>query len=353
MRTKSEHKHAGLPHCVGADEARRSTRRRFLFALGGSAFTGPLRAIAQQQRKVSRIGFLYNGSRQSAMETGRYPAFLQGMRDLGYVEGKNFVVEARFAAEAEISRMPALALELVRSQVDVIVCTGGTSGQALKQTTSTIPVVITVTNDPVREGFAASLARPGGNFTGLAAFLGDVFPKHIEMLRLVVPKLARIAVLIHSRNPGHPHLLKAVEAVAQHNGIHTSRIDVSTLEDMERGIAAAMRQREQALIILGDAFFVQYFRQIAGFAIDSRIPSIYSGREYPEAGGLMSYGPNFSDNFRRAATYVDKILKGTKAGELPIEQPTKFDLVVNRKTANALGISFSEELLFRVDKVIE
>jgi putative ABC transport system substrate-binding protein len=328
-------------------------RRQLIVALGSSLLVVPLRAFTQQPNKVWRIGFFYNGSRESAVATGRYPAFLDGMRQLGYVEGKHFVVEARFAPDDEVERLPALAAELVRSGVDVIVVNGGYSAQALKQATSTIPIVFTVAIDPVREGLAASLSHPGGNITGLAAFLDQVFPKHVEMLRLAVPKLSRVAALAHPRNPAHPSLLKAIEAVGRDNGIQVQRVDGDSLKGIEQAIGSAARQRAQALIILGDSFFVQYFRQISDFAIRNRLASIYSGREYPQAGGLMSYGPNFSENYRRAATYVDKILKGAKPEDLPIEQPTKFELVVNRKTANALGIAHSQELLFRADQVIE
>jgi putative ABC transport system substrate-binding protein len=328
-------------------------RRKFigLAAVGGIA--AALQSFAQQKGKVWRIGFFYNGSRQSALDTGRYPAFLQGMRELGYVEGKHYVLEERFVAGSEAERLPTAAAELVRASVDVIVSTGGPAARALKQATSTIPIVIMVTTNPIREGLATSLARPGGNFTGLAAFLDDVFPKHVEMLKLALPKLSRIAALANSRNPNHPPLLKAVESAARYNGIEIMRVSGDTLEEIERAIDAIGRQRVPALIILGDAFFVQYFRQIAGFSIRNHLASIYSSREYPEAGGLMSYGPNFADNYRRAATYVDKIFKGAKPGDLPIEQPTKFELVVNRKTANAIRIKLSEELLFRTDRVIE
>jgi putative ABC transport system substrate-binding protein len=331
-----------------------TTRREALIAGGAGlcVFAAPRLSLGQQKSKVWRIGFLYSGSRESALDTGRYGAFLEGMRDLGYIEGRHFVVEARFAPDSEIERLPALAAELVRANVDVIVSTGGNTAQALKRATTTIPVVIAVTTNPVREGLAASLAHPGGNFTGLAAFLDDVFPKHVEMLKLAVPKLSRIAALVNSRNPAHPHVLKAVESAARSRGVAVARVVGDSLQDIEQGVGAIAR-RTQALMVLGDAFFVQYFRQIAGFAIRNRLASIYSGREYPEAGGLMSYGPSFPDNYRRAATYVDKILKGAKAGELPIEQPTKFELVINRKTANALGITLSPELLFRADKLIE
>jgi putative ABC transport system substrate-binding protein len=331
------------------------TRREFLLAGGAGlcVLALPCSSRAQQTNKVWRIGFLYNGSRESAMSTGRYPAFLEGMRKLGYVEEKHFVVEARFAPDDEVERMPALAVELVRSGVDVIVTTGVTASRALQQATSTIPIVMTLASDPVREGIGASLAHPGGNITGLSAFQDDVYAKHVEMLKLAVPKLSRIAALANSRSAIHPYLLKAIEPVASHNGIQVQRVDGDTLEGIERAIGTAARQRAQGLIILADSFFIQYFRQISGFAIRGHLASIYGNRDYPEAGGLMSYGSNTTENFRRAATYVDKILKGAKPGDLPFEQPTKFELVVNRKTANALGITLSQELLFRADQVIE
>jgi len=328
-------------------------RRGLLIAFGAAALAAPFEALAQRKEKIWRIGFFYNSSRQSAMETGRYPAFIQGMRDLGYFEGKDFVVEARFAPDREIERLPALAADLVRSNVDVIVSSGGPAAQALKRVTTTIPIVLTISNNPVFEGFAQSFARPGGNFTGLGAFLDDVFPKHIEMLKLVAPKLSRIACLAHTGHPYHPELLRRIGAVAQQNGIKVLRVDSDSLETIEQAIAQARRERAQALMILGDTFFVQYFRQIAAATVQNRLPSIYSGREYPDAGGLMSYGPYFPDNYRRAAAYVDKILKGAKPGDLPIEQPTKFELVVNRKAASALGITLTQELLFRADQVIE
>jgi len=329
-----------------------SERRKLLIVLGAAALAAPLGVFAQQT-KVWRIGFFYNGSRESAMNTGRYPAFLDGMRKLGYIEGKHFVVEARFAPDDEVEHLRALAGELARSNVDVIVSSAGLLPLALKQATTTIPVVVANTTNAVRDGLAASLAHPGGNFTGLGNFLDDVSPKHVEMLRLAVPKLSRIAALANTRNPNHPPQLKDIEAVARKNGIQVVRVNGDTLQEIERAFGTIARERCQALIILGTAFFVQYFRQIADLAIRNRLASIYPGREYPEAGGLMSYGPDFSDNYRRAATYVDKILKGAKPGDLPIEQPTKFELVVNRKTANALGITLSQELLFRTDQVIE
>jgi putative ABC transport system substrate-binding protein len=330
-----------------------NTRRQIISTLSTAALNWPLTPLAQQPGKVWRIGFLYNGTRESAMSTGRYPAFLDGMRKLGYVEGKNYVLEERFVSNDEAGLLTTLAAELVNAKVDIIMSSGGATNQALKPATSSIPIVFAVTANPVREGLATSLAHPGRNFTGLAAFLDDLFPKHVEMLKLAMPKLGRIAVLANSRNPGHPSLIKGVEAVARHNAIQVVRVEGDSLEGIERAVASAARQRAQAFIILGDSFFVQYFRQIAGYALKNKLASIYSGREYPQEGGLMSYGPNFSDNYRRAATYVDKILKGAKPGDLPIEQPTQFYLTINRKTANALGIAISQEFLLRTDEVIE
>ena len=205
----------------------------------------------------------------------------------------------------------------------------------------------------MREGIAASLAHPGGNFTGLSAFLDDLFPKHVEFLRIALPKLSRIAVLSKPGNPGHPSLLKLIEDVARKLGIQVLPVNGNTPKDIEQGFGAMAQQRVQAVIILGDSFFVQHFRYIAELAIKHRLASIYSGREYPDAGGLMSYGPSFSDNFRRAATYVDKILKGAKPGDLPFEQPTRLYLTINRKTVKALGLTITNELLLRADNVIE
>ena len=324
-------------------------RRDFIFALGALAMPRVLLA----QSKVWRIGFLYSGSRQTVMDRGRYAAFLQGMRELGYVEGKHFVIEARFASGSEVERVPALAAELVHANVDVIVSNGTSAAQALKRETSTIPVVVTLTNDFVGEGLAASLAHPGGNFTGLGGFTTEVSPKHIEMLKLVVPNLASVACLAHSRNSMHPVLLKHIEAAAGPSAIRVLSASVDSLDGIERSVGDLSRRRAQALIILSDAFFSQYLKQIAAFCIQDRLASVYWTGEYPEAGGLMSYGPNIRENYRRAATYVDKIFKGANPGDLPIEQPTKFELVINRRTAGALGMKLSEELLFRADRVIE
>lgn len=311
------------------------------------------RAFAQQSRKVWRIGFFYAGSQKSAVATGRYPAFLDGMRELGYVEGKQFIVDQRFAPEGNFDSLSSVAANLVKSKPDVIVTSGGAAALALKHATQTIPVVLALSNDPVAEGFAASLAHPGGNITGLGSLLDEMFQKHVELLKLALPKLSHVTVLSHARNPYHPTLLKMVDAAAAVRNIKALPLRVTVLEEIDLGFAAAAKEAAGAVLVLGDAYFVQYSAQIAAFAIREKLASTYPGREYPEAGGLMSYGPDLSDNYRRAASYVDKILKGARPGDLPIEQPTRFYLTINLRTAKAIGLNFPKSQLLRADKVIE
>jgi putative ABC transport system substrate-binding protein len=327
-------------------------RRQVLIALGLGALAVPLRSLAQQQGKVWRIGFFYFSSRQSALDTGRYEAFLQGMRELGYVEGKHFVVEARFA-DGKSERLPGLAADLVQSRVDVIVATGGPVYSALQKVTRTIPIVATASPDAVGLGLAASLARPGGNFTGISTAISDFYPKFFELLNIAVPRLFRVAVLSSPFNPAHPPLVKNLEGEARKRGIRVLRVSAGAADEIERGFAVMTRDHADAVIILPDTFFVQQMRQIAALALDHRLPSTHWVLEYVDAGGFMSFGPNITDNFRLAAGYVDKILKGAKPADLPFEQPTLFYLVINRKTAKALGIAIPQELLLRADKVIE
>ncbi len=311
----------------------------------------PLAAEAQPAGKVSRVGFLYFGSRQSSVDTGRYPVFLTGMHELGYVEGKNFVVEARFA-DGNTEQLPGLAAELVRLNVDLIVATGGPAIRAAQRATTAIPIVMTVTADPVADGFAASLARPGGNITGLSSN-AEVSQKHLELLALAVPRLARVAVLMNSANPGHPRQLSAIQVAAKNAGMHVSVVDGRDADEIKRGFGSMARDHAGAVIILGDTFFVQQAGRIAELALSHRLPSLGSTRDYPEAGNFMSYGLDARDNFRRAAYYVDKILKGAKPADLPIEQPIKYELVINLKTAEALGLTIPQTLLLRADQVIE
>ena len=328
-----------------------TTRRRFLLALGAGALAAPRGSLAQPSSKVARIGFLYFGSRQSSMDTGRYDAFVQGMRELGYVEGTNLVIDARFG-DGKAERLPGLAAELARLKVDVIVATATPALRALQHAT-TIPVVGTITGDPVGDGFAASLARPGGNITGLSISAADLGPKLLELLKAAVPRLSRVGLLLQSENPSHPPRLKRIMFAAQTAGVQVVLAEAATAPEIERAFAMMAKERPHAVIIFPDTFFVQEARQIAAQALKHRLPSVSTNHEYAEAGGLMTYGANLTDNFRRAATYVDKILKGAKPGDLPIEQPTRYSLVINRKTAAALGLTIPPALLGQADELIQ
>ena len=335
-------------------ENRRSTRRAFLIAAGAWLTLARASAsFAQQQPKVWRIGFLAMRSRSTPSNPDvYYDAFVQGMRELGYVEGKNLVIEWRFA-DGKYERLPGLAAELVRMKVEVIVTHSAAGPQAAQRATSTIPIVFVTASDPVGSGFAVSLARPGGNLTGLSNIVSEVSPKHIELLKTMIPKLSRVAVLQNPGNSFHPANLKSIQAAAQQVGIKVLPVDARAPDEIERGFATMTRERAEAVIVAADAFFVQQRRQIAELALKNRLPSMFPFREDVQAGGLMSYGQNLADSYRRAATYVDKILKGAKPGELPIEQPTRFHLAINRKTAKALGLNITNELLLRADEVIE
>ena len=327
-------------------------RRTFIGSIAGGVLAVPLGAFAQEQVKVWRIGFFYFGSRQSALDTGRYDAFVQGMHELGYIEGKNVVIETRFG-DGKVERVPGLAAELVRLKVDVIVATGSQTYSVLRHATTTIPIVVTVTADPVIEGLATSLARPGGNFTGLADTAGEHGPKELELLMATVPKLSRVGVLLNPNNVAHPDQVKRLTSAAQGVGVQVVRAEASTVAEIEPGFAALARERADAVVLFGDSFFVQQFQQIAQAAFKHRVPSIAWIHDYAQAGGLMSYGADVVDNFRRAATYVDKILKGARPGELPFEQPARYTLAINLKTAKALGLTIPQSLLLRADEVIQ
>lgn len=325
-------------------------RRTFVRAIGGGVVAVPLRTIGQQPGRIWRIGFFYFGSRNSALASGRYKAFVEGMRELGYVEGKNLVIEARFG-DSEPERLPGLAAELMQLRVDVIVATGSPVYRALLKTS--IPVVVTVTADPIIEGFATSLARPGGNFTGLSDTAAVLGPKHLELLTSIAPQLTRIGVLSNPDNGSHPSQLQGVKVAAQKLGIQVITASAASVVDIESAFVSLARQRAEAVILFGDTFFTQQLQQIARIAIANRMPSIYLPREYVQAGGLMSYGPDFADNFRGAASYVDKILGGAKPAELPFQQPTRYLLAINLKTAKVLGLTVPQTLLLRADQVIE
>jgi putative ABC transport system substrate-binding protein len=352
MKRNAGHGYAGLRRRVGADDTRRSTRRKLVMALAAVALGAPLASVAQQQGKVWRIGFLATRRRPVSFDFDFIGPFTQGMRDLGYVEGKNLLIEWRFA-NGKYERLPGLAGELVRMKPEVIVSHASSPTEALKRATSSIPIVITTVADPVGSGFAASLARPGGNITGLSSMTIDVSQKRFELLKLMLPGLSRVAVLLNPATSNHIAVLKRIQAAAQQIGVKVLPVDARTPEEIERGFAAMRRERADAVIIASDSFFVGQRRQITELAARIRLPSMFAFREDVGAGGLISYGVNQGENYRRAATYVDKILKGAKPGDLPIEQPTVIHLAINRKTAKALGLMIPQELLLRADEVIE
>ena len=274
------------------------------------------------------------------------------MRELGYVEGKNLVIEWRFA-DNKYERLPGLAAELVRLNVEVLVSHSTPGTEALVRATTTIPIVLTAVADPVGSGFASSLARPDKNITGLSLVSADLTQKHVELLKIMVPALSRLGVLTNSGSSFHPSLLKSVQAAAQARGVQVVSASAATPEEIERGYAKLARERANAAIALADSFFLSQLRQIADLAVRHRIPTLYAQREYALQGGLISYGIDIRDAYRRAATYVDKILKGAKPGDLPIEQPTKIHLAINRKTAKALGLTIPQEMLLRANEVID
>ena len=324
-------------------------RREFISLLSGAA-AWPLAARAQQTGKVWSIGFLVGASSDSYSRV--YAPFQLAMRELGYVERKDFVGEARYA-DGNYERLPDLAAELVRSKVDIIV-TGLTAGiRTLQQATSTIPIVMAYSTDPVGNGFVASLARPGGNVTGLTGSSDDSAPKQLELLATVVPNTPRIGVLGNPATPTYSAVLKSTQNTARKAGLAVVPMEAGNPQQIRKAFAALADERVQAVIVAADAVFFSQRQQLAELAIINRFPTMFSQREYAVAGGLMSYGENLSDFFRRAASFVDKIIKGAKPGDLPIEQPTKFNLVINRTTADAIGVTIPSHLYIFADEVIE
>ena len=305
---------------------------------------------AQQPGKVPRIGYL-SGGNSSSDNSALNEAFRQGLRELGYVEGKNVAIEWRYA-EGKLDRVPALAAELVRLKVDVIVTGGqGATGPA-HEATNTIPIVMTQDPDPVRNGFVASLARPGGNVTGFSTLAPEISGKQMELLKEIVPKLARVAVLGTSTNPANAQSLREVEVAAGALAVKLQYQDVRDRRDIETAFRAASKERPDAVLAVGSPVLNAHRTQIADLAIKSRLPTMYWRADIVEAGGLMSYGVSFADLNRRAATYVDKILKGAKPADLPVEQPKKFELVINLKTAKQIGVTIPPNVLARADRVI-
>jgi putative ABC transport system substrate-binding protein len=326
-----------------------TTRRAFIGTLAGSLLAIPLAAEAQAPSKVPRIGFL--SARPPTDNPYFIESFRQGLRELGYVEGQNIAIEYRFA-EGRPERLPALTAELVRLKVDVIVTGGPPAPEAARQATGTIPIVFAVAADPVAEGLVASLARPGGNITGLASISGEVVGKQLELLKEVAPKVSRVAVLQNPSNDTHAHTLRQAEGAARALGVQLHIVQVHTPPEIDAAFTAMRSQRAGGVLVLRDPLFLTQRNQVAALAARSRLPAVYGFREEAEAGGLMAYGASVPFMYRRAATYVDKILKGAEPADLPVEQPTKFELVINLKTAKALGLTIPPSLLQRADEVI-
>jgi putative tryptophan/tyrosine transport system substrate-binding protein len=333
----------------GFSIARFENQKVFILSVSALLFAFCVPVQAQQPDKIARIGILIGSS--AAANATRIEAFRQGLRDLGYVEGKNFVIEFR-SADGKFDRLPELAAEIVRLKVDVIVTTGPIINRPVKEATSTIPIVMGFDSDPVGNGFVASLARPGGNMTGLSNLAPEMTGKQLELLKEIVPRLSRVAVFGNSKEPATPQQLTEAENAAATFRIKLQYVDILSPTDIETAFRTASNGRAEAVLMLGAFIFNPHRAQIAGLAARNRLPAIYNALEWVEAGGLMSYGTSFPDLFRRAATYVDKILKGAKPADLPVEQPTKFEFILNLKAAKQIGLTIPPNVLARADKVI-
>jgi len=307
-------------------------------------------AEAQQPVRVPRIGFL-SAVPFSTMSV-RVEALRQGLRELGYVEGQNIVIEYRFA-EGKLDQVSDNAAELVRLKVDAMVTAGATDTRAAKRATSTIPIVMAFDSDPVGSGYVASLARPGGNITGLSSLSPEITGKQLELLKDIVPRLSRVAVLWTSIEPGNALALKETEGAARALGLKLQYVEVRSSDDLESAFKTATRERSQALVVLRNPVFGPHRTQLMELLAKSRLPVMFPRRDYVESGGLMSYGASDTDLFRRAAMYVDKILKGAKPADLPVEQPTKFEFIINLKAAKQIGLTIPPNVLARADKVIK
>jgi ABC-type uncharacterized transport system substrate-binding protein len=305
-------------------------------------------AEAQQTKKISRIGLLSPIGAQITIKV-----FREGMRDLGYVEGKNILIEYR-NAEGNYDRLPNFAAELVRLNVDVIVTSGGTpTALAAKRTTQTVPIVFLLVGDPVASGLVASLARPGGNLTGLTNFARELSGKRLELLKEAFPSISRVAIIVNPGNPAAAAVFKETQVVAEVLGLQLQTIEVRSLKDLEKAFEIVTTKGANAFIVPPDPLIATHRQRVVELAIRSRLPAMYDNREIAESGGLMSYGVNNSDLYRRAAVYVDKILKGAKPADLPVEQPTKFEFMINLKTAKQIGLTIPPNVLARADRVIK
>ncbi len=324
-------------------------RRAFMATVAGSLLAAPLAAGAQQSAKLYRIGLLIGAS--EAFVAPYIEIFRQALRDLGYVEGRNITIELRFA-DGHYNRLRALAADLVRLKVDIVVTEGTPPTRAATQATTTIPIVMTVTGDPVEAGLVTNLARPGGNLTGASFFFLELGAKRLQLLKESIPTLSRVAIVWNPSNAVHKPVVKRIETTAKTLGIDVQHIKIQAPADVGDALVR-ISQARSGFVVLEDAMINVCSSQIADVAVKHRLPTIFGLPTFAEAGGLMAYGPNRRELWRRAATFVDKILKGAKPGDLPIEQPTNFELVINLKTAKALGLTIPRSLLLRADQVIE
>ena len=327
----------------------RTSRATYTF-LALLLLIAPLAVEAQQGGKVPRVGILWPYS--PSIGSVFVDAFRQGLHGLGYVEGRNIVLEERWA-EGNLDRLPSLATELVGGNVDIIVTATTPAVRAAQQATKRIPIVMTLVTDPVDSGIVASLARPGGNVTGLSLMHPDLSGKRLALLKELMPNLSRVAVFWSSSTPSYPLVLRETEAAARALGVQLRVVEVHGPTDFDNAFSAITRERVGALVVLPDAMFRNQQRRILDLAAKNRLPAMYWSRELVDAGGLMAYGANIPDSYRQAAHVVDKILKGAKPGDIPIEQPEKFELIINLKTAKALGLTVPLPLLLRADQVIE
>ena len=325
-------------------------RRTFVSTAAGALLVRAFPAGAQPAAKIPRIGVLHPGNSVTSSQLAA--AFTQGLRERGYVEGQNIVVERRFG-DGRTERISEIAAELVRLKLDVIVTSTDVAIAAVKQQTRIIPIVMANSTDPVGTGFVASLARPGGNVTGLTGISPDLNAKRLELLKEAIPGLSRVAIMWNPDDRGAVLDYKEEESAARTLRLQLQSVEVSRADDFDPALSALTTGRAEALIVVGSAFAFANRSHIASLAEKHRLPSMYGQREFADAGGLMAYGPNLADAWRRTATYVDRILKGAKPGDLSVEQPTKFELVINLKTAKALGLTIPQSMLLRVDEVIQ
>jgi len=325
-------------------------RRREFIALVGWVLASPLPVRAQRAEKAVRIGILQSGS--AASQARRIEAFREALRDLGYVEGRNIILEYQFA-EGKFERLPALAGELVLRNIDVFVTTGTPATLAARQASSIIPIVMANVGEAVGTGLVASLARPGGNITGTSYLFGDLVSKRLEMLKEVLPKATEVAVLWNPTNPAHQQGLNGLDVAAGSSKIRLHLVGARDPSDFEGAFSAILVKAAHGLMVLDDGMLFHHRSQIASLALRHRLATVWGFREEVEAGGLIGYGPRLTDLDRRAAYFVDKILKGSKPTDLPVEQPTKFEMVINLKTAKALGLTVPPSLIARADEVIE